>query len=103
MFRRDSRDRGALAALGMLIVAIVATQLFARGNLSTIGTLAEWLAVMAAIGSVLVSVWAVRLVAETLRETRRTADAAVASNETNKEIGRDQSRAYLHVDQALIF
>ena len=43
------------------------------------------------------------LVAETLRETRRTADAAVASNETNKEIGRDQSRAYLHVDQALIF
>lgn len=65
-------------------------------------TLAQWIAGLAAIGSVAVSIWAVRLVRVTLNETRKTtnaaikaADAASEANNVSREMGEAQVRAYL--------
>lgn len=58
-------------------------------------TLAQWVAALASIGSVAVSVWAVKLVHETLKETRSSVKAAAEANKIARNLGEVQIRPYL--------
>jgi hypothetical protein len=62
-------------------------------------TLAQWIAAVAALGSVGVSIWAVRLVSRSLKETRKATSTAITSNRIAREIGEAQARAYIQVRQ----
>lgn len=95
MLGRDKGDRGALIFMGIMIVAIVTLYAFQWNVFATKSSFVDWLNVIASFGSIVVSIGAVLLVSETLRETRRTADAALAANATAREIGEAQIRAYL--------
>lgn len=87
----------------VMIAALVTLYAFQWKVFISNGSFAEWLNSIAAFASIAVSVWAVRLVDETLRETRRTADAAVAANSTAREIGEAQARAYLSIKEINFF
>jgi hypothetical protein len=60
-------------------------------------TLAQWIAALAAIGSVGVSIWAVRLVGRSLKETRKATSTAITSNRIAQETAKRQLRAYVLV------
>ncbi|QND65115.1 hypothetical protein HB777_15260 [Mesorhizobium loti] len=60
-------------------------------------TYAQWIAAIAAIGSVGVSIWAVRLVRNTLAVNQRATAAAEDAVATTREMGELQTRAYLSV------
>jgi len=60
-------------------------------------TYAQWIAAIAAIGSVGVSIWAVRLVRNTLVVNQRATTAAEDAVAITREMGEAQTRAYLSV------
>ena len=62
---------------------------------STKDTIAQWIAAFAAIGSVGVSIWAVKLVRNTLVVNQRATQAAEDAVGVTREIGQAQIRAYL--------
>lgn len=125
MSGRDRGDRGALVALAIIVFGAVVvawlgnppnqivennTQPNSGGNdgqrqaieqavyfgiFTTRDTFAQWIAAVAAIGSVGVSIWAVGLVRKSLKETRRATDAALVAYRDTREIGEAQARAYL--------
>lgn len=63
-------------------------------------THAQWLVAIFSTVGVGVSVWAVILVRDTLSETRKAVKAADDAVIVTREMGKDQSRAYVHVDRA---
>lgn len=65
-------------------------------------SLAQWIAAFAAIGSVGVSIWAVRLVRESLGETRKATKAAINSNRIAQQAAQQQLRAYINVVEAKV-
>ncbi|MDX8446572.1 hypothetical protein [Mesorhizobium captivum] len=60
-------------------------------------TYAQWIAAIAAFASVGVSIWAVRLVGNTLVVNRRATEAAEDAVAVTREMGEIQTRAYLTV------
>ncbi|WP_404284104.1 hypothetical protein [Mesorhizobium sp. IMUNJ 23033] len=65
-------------------------------------TYAQWIASIAAIGSVGVSIWAVRLVRNTLVVNQRATAAAEDAVATTREMGELQTRAYLAVTGGMV-
>ncbi len=63
-------------------------------------TYAQWAGILVSVAAASFSAWAVFLVRDTLQETRRAVKAANDSVITTRETGRDQCRAYVHVDRA---
>ncbi|MEO5805568.1 hypothetical protein [Devosia sp.] len=118
-------DRPALIALGLILLAIVLVSVLVRpnhpiekvaGNLGTeqnaqnkiVQSLTggsdfnpwqdpvdQWLMAIFSVASAGVSAWAIFEVRKTFRETKRTADEAVRANQTAREIGEAQVRAYI--------
>ncbi|MFP9137911.1 hypothetical protein ACLI1C_12100 [Devosia sp. XGJD_8] len=125
---RRTQDRGALVALGMILGAVVlvtaigllqrlvvelsiptqAVDLAARGpkegywwpEFSVRDTYAQWAMTAVALVALGISVVGVVLVRFTFIETRRTAEAAISSNETARRLGEAQVRAYVSWDSA---
>lgn len=128
-FEYDQRaqDRGALVALGMILAAIVMVSIIgllhrlsggaplqasfdmaARGPIegywwpefSVRDTYAQWAMTLLALAATAISLFGVVLVRSTFIETRRTAEAAIASNATALRLGEAQVRAYVSWDSA---
>lgn len=71
---------------------------------------AQWVMAALSLGALIISAWAVCLLSRTLEATRDTLGAAKDSNkaardavQVTREIGRDQSRAYVSIENARIF
>jgi hypothetical protein len=108
MLGRDRGDRGALVALGLMLAAIVIVSIFGGNSASEQvrpsswletyappkDSLAQWIAALAALGSVGVSIWAVKLVRKTLSE-------AVESNLIARNATENQLRAYVFIESAV--
>lgn len=117
------KDRGALFALGIMLLAIVllAPLVFVEqvqppsppadespragqgrtGGWELGDTYAQWIMAVFTVVGAGISFWAVRLVRDTLRETRRTADAAVAAAEESRSanaIALADRRAWIGID-----
>mgnify|MGYP005862363751 CR=1 FL=1 len=58
---------------------------------------AQWAMALTGLGALLVSIWAVRLLKATLKETRDAVRAADAAVGVTREIGEAQARAYLSI------
>jgi hypothetical protein len=126
MFGRDRGDRGALVALGMMLAAVLVVAVLGAGEppnpeitqtgnhqipsnqhqhvSETISAFypwqdsyAQWLMAFFSVLATGVSFWAVRLVRDTLEQSRSATTAAFQANEISREIGRSQTRAYLSV------
>jgi hypothetical protein len=65
-------------------------------------TIAQWLMALFAIAATLVSWRAVILVRETYKETKRTADAAAAANDINRDMLYASNRPYLELRNATL-
>ena len=126
------RDRGALVALALSLVAVVLVCLIANqpayqvvGKQDTPATdypqdqygpseghwwpefaardtYAQWAMVALTFAATAISIWAVRLVNDTLAETRRAVRAAEDANRVSREIGQAQVRAYLNIEYSKI-
>jgi hypothetical protein len=73
-------------------------------------TYAQWAMAVLALFGVAISIVGVIWIRQTLVATQETAEAArnsvgaaMAANDIAREIGKDQSRAYVHADSAVIF
>ncbi|MEO5758421.1 MAG: hypothetical protein ABIQ51_16345 [Mesorhizobium sp.] len=68
-------------------------------------TYAQWIAALSALLSVGISIWAVRLVRDTLELNRSATSAAIEAVRVSREIGFAQSRAFVfcdHVESAWV-
>ncbi|MDP1700431.1 MAG: hypothetical protein Q8L53_05645 [Aestuariivirga sp.] len=65
-------------------------------------TYAQWLMALFSVAATGVSIWAVRLLRSTLRETQAATQATVEANEVARVIGRSQVRAYLSVSDMIL-
>lgn len=118
------RDRGALVALGMALLAIVLASWFSQPpnsanaqqkqpyasanqdsadrsetimwpEFSPSDTYAQWIMAILSLIATGISAWAVVLIRDTLVETRRAVSSADDAVEVTRQIGEAQVRAYL--------
>lgn len=126
--KRDRGDRGALAALALLVAATLIVSFvnmpaqqgiegspnnrrndnkpdnqqenLPKGHLPVPDTPAQWLAAVAAAAGTISSFLALLIVRDSLHETRNAVAAAKEANSIGRETGQAQTRAYLSVTSA---
>ena len=128
MFGRDRGDRGALVVLAIIVVGAIivawlgdpadqiiknygqpnsggndpsgkAVEAVYWGIFTTRDTLAQWIAAAAALLSVGVSIWAVKLVRRSLHEAQTATKAAFDANGIASDTAKRELRAYVGVPE----